>query len=79
MPELLTRITIPGQKDFKGLMDWGSKSPEEMVGQARRYAACLRAEADAIERVEDVDFQVDLVRGSAVQKFVRTAQQSRIE
>ncbi len=78
MSEKLTRIRLPGQKDFRGLQDWGEKTPDEMTAMARRHAAYLRAEAEAIERAADGDFQIDLVRGVYVQRHIRELQKSAL-
>lgn len=77
MSEKLTRITLPGQTEFKGLMDWGKHTLSEMVAMARDHAAILRAEADAIDFAADADFQVDVVRGAIVQHHVETLQEAK--
>ena len=74
---LLTRITLPGLRLGWGLMDWGELTVEEMIGQYRRHAASLREQAAAIEDAADADFQVDIVRGSLKEEFVRNLQQGR--
>lgn len=76
MSEKLTRIRLPGQKVFSGLMEWEEKTTEHMIAIARRYAASLRAEADAVEAAIDADFQIDVVRGSIVQHHVKELQKS---
>lgn len=74
MTEKMTRLTLPGQKAFSGIKDWGEKTPQEMIAQARAYAAHLRAQAEAIEKSTDANFQVDLVRGQHVERHIRTLQ-----
>ena len=76
MSEKLTRIRLPGQKDFTGLMEWEEKTAAHMIAVARRYAANLRKEADAVEAAIDADFQIDVVRGSIVQHHVKELQKS---
>lgn len=79
MTEKLTRITLPGRTAFRGLMDWGELTPAQMIAQARVHARHLRSEAEAIERAADADFQVDVVRGSVVQRYVKTLQHAQKE
>lgn len=76
MSEKLTRIRLPGSNDFRGLQNWGEKTAAEMVDYARKYAARLRAEAEAIENASDAAFQIDVVRGPYVQHLVREVQKS---
>lgn len=76
MSEKLTRIRLPGSKAYKGLLDWGDKLPDEMIIQARSYAAHLRAQAEEIEAAADSEFQIDVVRGSLVQHHLREVQKS---
>lgn len=76
MAEKMTRITLPGQKCWTGIMDWGRIEPEKMIQQARAYAAHLREQAAAVETAADEDFQVVVVRGSLVQHFMETLQES---
>jgi hypothetical protein len=77
MTRRLTRITLPGSPNGSGLMDWGELSAENMIGQLRRLAEHQKAQAEAILAADDEDFQVDLVEGSCVERFVRTIQQAR--
>jgi hypothetical protein len=77
MSEKLTLIRLPGQKAFSGFMQRDEKSAAEMIAAARRYAASLRAEAEAIEAAADADFQIDVVRGWIVQHHVREVQKAR--
>lgn len=78
MSEKMTRIRLPNQTDFSGLLDWGEKTPEEMTDFARKYASRLREQAEAIERADDADFQIDVVRGPYVQRHIKELQKSRI-
>lgn len=75
MSSLLTRITLPKQKVWTGLLDWGCLTPEDMIRQARSYAAHLRAQADAIDSAADEDFRVVVVKGAHVQRHQRTLQE----
>ncbi len=77
MTEKLTRITLPGSDPHVGLMDWGELSAENMIGQFRRHAAHLRAQAEIIEAATDEDFAVDVVRGAIVSRHIRTIQAGR--
>lgn len=76
MTDILTRITLPDQKAWSGIMDWGRKTPEEMVRQARSYAAHLREQADAIDAAADVEFEIAVVKGARVQHHQETLQVS---
>ena len=76
MSEKLTRIRLPGQRDWVGLMDWGDVDAAAMIAQARRSAADHRAMAAALDAAADGDFQIDVVRGSLVQHHVREVQKS---
>ena len=76
MSEKLTRIRLLSGSKFKGLQNWGEKTADEMIQEARRYAAHLRAEAEAIEQAADADFQIDVVRGPYVQHHVREVQKA---
>lgn len=75
MSDKLTRLRTETGTSFPGIMDWGEKTAEEMIRQARTYAAHLRAQADEIDATADESFQIDIVRGSCVQHHVRTLQQ----
>ena len=77
MSEKLTRIGLPGQHAWSGLMDWGER--DDMIAQARRYAAHLRAQAEMIEAAADDDFRIDVVRGSHVQHHVRDIQPGKAQ
>lgn len=77
MTDKLTRIKIPGQRSGWGLMDWGKKSPAEMVAQMRSYAEELRAHAAAIDATRDEDFCIQIVLGSAKQAVSETIQEGR--
>lgn len=77
MSEKMTRIRLPGQRDFVGLMEWGEKTADEMIEAARHRAAYLRAEADAIDGAIDAQFQIDVVRGLYVQRHVREVQKAK--
>lgn len=72
MSEKMTRIRVPGAKggDF-GFLDWGEKSRSEMVRNFRIRAEHMRQVVAAIDATDDADFEVDIVRGSAVQHHIR--------
>ena len=76
MSDTLTRLNLPGQRAGFGILDWGVRTPEEMVSMARRYADRLREDLRAFDEASDEDFQIDIVRGSAAQRFVREVQTS---
>lgn len=71
-----TRIRIPGQKDFPGLMELGEVSVGNIVALARSYADHLRKELAAIDAALDADFQIDVVKGSIVKEHVKELQKS---
>lgn len=74
MSDKLTRITLRG---WSGLLDWGKKTPEEMIHQARKHAEYLRAEAAKIDAAADADFKIDVVKGSMVQHHIKTLQEGK--
>lgn len=76
MSEKLTRIRVPGLKGL-GLLEWGEKTAAEMISTARRHAAHLRSQAEAIEATADGGFQIDLVRGSHVQHHIKEIQKGQ--
>jgi len=76
MSEKMTRIRLPGQSDFSGLMEWGDVGVDKMISAVREHAKRLRLEAEAIDAALDADFQVDLVRGPYVQHHIRALQTS---
>ena len=73
MSEKLTRISLPGRR--VGLLEWGEVSPEEMIRKLRSYGEGLRAEAEKIAAASDLEFKVEIVRGSHVQRHVKTLQE----
>lgn len=77
MSEKMTRLELPGQREFPGIMHYGEKTVAEAIADARSHAAHLRKQAEAIERAADADFQIDLVRGMHVPKVIKTLQQSQ--
>ena len=74
MSSILTRIKLPGQKVWPGLLEWDRQSAEHMIAEARRHAAYLRKQADLIDAAPDSAFAIDVVRGSAVQHLVHSLQ-----
>ena len=79
MSDILTRIRLPDGKPFVGLLDWGRKDGNEMICLVRAYADRLRAEVERIDAATDADFQIDVVRGSIVQRFIAEVQKSKIQ
>lgn len=76
MSEKVTRIRLPGQKHWPGCMEWGEQPASMMIGQARRYAAHLRAQADVIDAALDGHFQIDVVRGTCAQHHLHEVQKA---
>lgn len=54
-------------------MEWGVKTRDEMIKIIRDYATRQRDQANAILNASDVEFEVHVVDGSVVQRFVREA------
>lgn len=77
MTALLTRVTLPGAKACKGIMDWGKIPVTDMIAQLRQHAAHLRAQADEIEAAADADFRVDLVEGVHRNRLIEVFQEGR--
>jgi hypothetical protein len=77
MTDTFTKITVPGQHKFTGIMDHGRQTTEDMIKMARAYAAHMRACADAIDAAADDNFKVEIVRGSVVQTLVKVLQEGR--
>jgi hypothetical protein len=72
----MTRIRLPGSKAHHGFMDHGVCTVDDMISQVRAHADHMRRQVAEIDAAKDEDFQVDVVRGSVVQHFVRTLQTS---
>lgn len=77
MSATMTNISLPHQRHWSGLQDWGVLTAEQMIEFARDYAAHLRAQADAIDAAADEDFEVKVVKGRIVQHFVRFVQEAK--
>lgn len=77
MSEKMTRISLPNQRIWCGLMDWGELTAEQMIKQARQVAEHLRNQAEEIDKACDSEFQIDLVRGPVVQRHIREIQGSK--
>ncbi|QIG74925.1 hypothetical protein EVC26_004 [Rhizobium phage RHph_I72] len=72
MSEKLTRIRVPGRTGGEfGFMDWGEKTRAEMVQTIRLRADYMREIVAAIDATADADFEVDVVRGSLIQRHLR--------
>lgn len=74
MSEKMTRLKLPGAKAFSGIMDYGELEAADIIRQARAYADHLANQVNEIRRAADNQFQIDIVRGSAVQHHVRSVQ-----
>lgn len=73
MSEKMTRIRVPGTKDGRyGYLAWGEVSREEVIRSFRAYADSLREKVARIDATPDEAFEVDVVRGSVVQKHIRS-------
>jgi hypothetical protein len=76
MSAILTRIRVPKERGTRlsdwgyqpGLADWGRKTRAEMIDQIRARALHYHALADAIDTTPDDEFEVHIVRGSAIQR-----------
>jgi len=77
MSTTMTRITLPGS-EYQGFMDRGVKSAREMIRTIRDMAEHDRRHAEEVLAADDTEFQVDIVRGVHVERFVRTVQVSRV-
>ena len=77
--EIMTRITLPHAPSRPGLLEWGRKTPEDMITIMRKHAHHLRAEADAITNALDEEFQVDVVLGPTSLRHRETLQQAHVE
>lgn len=76
MSEKMTRIRLPKERmpdhPYRiGLLDWGEKTFEEMVSKIKQKAEFDLKCATAILEAAPEDFEVDIVRGSIVQHWVR--------
>lgn len=78
MSEKMTRIKIPGERGGLGLLDWGEKSPSEMISMIRTHFKQNLIDAERMLSYSDDDFQVDIVRGPAVQHLIRSLQVSKM-
>lgn len=73
MSEKLTRIRLPRVQAGRGLLEWGEKTRSEMIAIYRKNAQCDFDAASKILHARDSDFEIDVVRGSIVQHFIRKA------
>ena len=72
MTRKLTRIRVPGRPiGDADLMDWDEHSRTDMVRQLRARMDHLRKVIELVDATADEAFEVDIVEGSAVQRFVR--------
>lgn len=77
MSEKMTRIRLPGQKFWSGFLEWGEKTPQEMIDRAVAQALFKRREADLVLEALNTDFEIDIVRGPIVQHHVKNLQKGR--
>lgn len=77
MSEKLTRIRLAGLPNGEGYQEWGEQTAEHMIAIMRRRAMHMRVVANAIDAAADEDFEIDVVRGSIVQRPVRNIQPGR--
>lgn len=78
MSDKMTVISVPGRPSGDSLMDWGDKTTAEMISFYRAYAARLRSRAEAIEKMSDEDFRIEIVRGRVVQHPIKVLQEGRL-
>lgn len=76
MSDILTRIGIPGNRRGNGFMDWGRKTPAEMIAMMRAKADHMREQVALIDATPDAGFEIEVVRGSCVQHHVDWLQSS---
>lgn len=74
MSEIYTRIVPKDGRGGEGFMCHGRVTVNQAISDIRRYAAQIRAVAEKIERTQDHEFAVDIVRGSIIEKHVETLQ-----
>lgn len=79
MSDILTEITLPCS-NFSGLMDYGRKTPEEMIAFVRKYVREQKEQADKmaemINDAPDSAFQINVVRGPYVRHLIKELQHS---
>lgn len=73
----ITTIEILGQHVWPGVAENNDESVEEMIRQARRDAAHLRAQADLIDATPDADFRIISKNGIYVNRNVTVLQEGR--
>lgn len=78
MSDKMTIISVPGRPSGDSLMDCGDKTTSEMISFYRAYAARLRDRAEAIERMSDQDFRIEVVRGRVTQHPIKVLQEGRL-
>jgi len=52
MSDIMTRIHLPKSK-HGGIAEWGRKSAEEMISEARNYGACLKERGEELLSAPD--------------------------
>lgn len=70
MSDTMTRIRLQHNPNA-GFMDWGVQTHEHMVALIKKHAQFEFDRAQAILNADPVEFEVTVVRGPIVQKFVR--------
>lgn len=76
MGQRLTEIHLPHEQASVGIAEWGEQPADVMLTRMREYAAHLRAQADAVERAADHEFQIQSYSGVHVQRKCREIQRS---
>lgn len=77
MSDILTKLSLPGQRKWPGLLEWGRKDVPYMVARLHEHADHLRELANMLDAAADEDFRISIVRGSAVQHHVETLQEGK--
>lgn len=69
MTEKYTRIALRGTR--VRLLEHGERTVDEMHRALRHLAEVQRAEAEAVLTADPEDFDVDVVRGSVIQRHMK--------
>ena len=77
MSDVMTRINLPKSKsNCSGFMDYGRKSPSEMIEILRGIARRDKEKAEEILSAPNSAFQVDVVLGVCAQHLLKEIQHS---
>ncbi|WP_413711774.1 hypothetical protein [Rhizobium sp. Rhizsp82] len=75
MSEKMTLIRLPNAGSGEGgILEWGEVPASEMIERLRSFHRFRLELAQKILAAPDHAFQVDVVRGSIVQKHIKTLQ-----